>query len=397
MRLVHLADLHLGFRQYQRMTESGINQREADVARTFREVIDRTIQLRPDVVVAAGDVFHSVRPTNPAILQAVRQFLRLRAELPDAAICMVAGNHDAPKTTETGCILRLFSDLGIQVADSEPQRFSFPERDLSILAVPDTPAAQSVAFEPDPAARFNVLVLHGEITGVLPPRANPTDRATVEIAPESLGTERWSYVALGHYHVHRRIAPNAYYAGSIDYTSQNIWGELAEERETGIGGKGFVERDLVTGTHTFHVLRATRALADLAPIEARDMSAADLDAAIRDRVESYTGGIDDRIVRLIVKNVPRHIVRELDPRAQRDYKRRALHFHLDTRRPELLRMRGQGSPSRRPSLIETVQQRLRERTVPPGVDRDALVALGLRYLRDAEAVQPVGAATADGA
>lgn len=393
MRLVHVADLHLGFRQYQRLTESGINQREADVARTFRAVIDRTIELRPDVVVVAGDVFHSVRPTNPAILQAVRQFLRLRAELPEAAICLVAGNHDAPKTTETGCILRLFSDLGIHVADSEPQRFAFPDRALSILAVPDTPAAQSVAFEPDPGARFNVLVLHGEIAGVLPPRATPTDRATVEIAPEALGAERWSYVALGHYHVHRRIAPNAYYAGAIDYTSQNIWGELAEERETATGGKGIVERDLATGTHRFHALRVTRALADLVPIDARDMSAAELDAAIRDRVEGCPGGIDDKIVRLIVKDVPRHIVRELDPRAQRDYRRRALHFHLDTRRPELLRTRGQGSPSRRPSLLETVEQRLRERTVPAGVDRGALVALGLRYLRDAETAQPVDVVT----
>jgi hypothetical protein len=32
LRLVHLADLHLGYRQYQRLTPRGINQREADVA-----------------------------------------------------------------------------------------------------------------------------------------------------------------------------------------------------------------------------------------------------------------------------------------------------------------------------------------------------------------------------
>ena len=34
MRLVHLSDLHLGYRQYQRLTPGGINQREADVAAT---------------------------------------------------------------------------------------------------------------------------------------------------------------------------------------------------------------------------------------------------------------------------------------------------------------------------------------------------------------------------
>src|SRR3569833_162879 len=107
MRLVHLSDLHLGYRQYQRLTPGGLNQREADVAATFRTAIDRVIALRPDAVVVAGDVFHSVRPTNQAIISAFLQFARLRAELPDAAIVVVAGNHDVPRTTETGGILRL--------------------------------------------------------------------------------------------------------------------------------------------------------------------------------------------------------------------------------------------------------------------------------------------------
>ena len=40
MRLVHLADIHLGFRQYQRQTPAGINQREADVAASMRRTLD---------------------------------------------------------------------------------------------------------------------------------------------------------------------------------------------------------------------------------------------------------------------------------------------------------------------------------------------------------------------
>ena len=98
MRLIHLSDLHLGYRQYQRLTPGGINQREADVAATFRTAIDRVIALRPDAIVVAGDVFHSVRPTNQAILHAFLQFSRLRQSLPDAAIVLVAGNHDVPRT-----------------------------------------------------------------------------------------------------------------------------------------------------------------------------------------------------------------------------------------------------------------------------------------------------------
>ena len=39
MRLVHLSDLHLGYRQFQRQTAAGINQREADVAAVFRATV----------------------------------------------------------------------------------------------------------------------------------------------------------------------------------------------------------------------------------------------------------------------------------------------------------------------------------------------------------------------
>jgi len=67
MRIAHLADLHLGFRQFQRLDASGVNQREADVAGAFRRAIDAVIDRRPDAVLIAGDLFHSVRPTNRAI------------------------------------------------------------------------------------------------------------------------------------------------------------------------------------------------------------------------------------------------------------------------------------------------------------------------------------------
>jgi hypothetical protein len=87
-----------------------------------------------------------------------------------------------------------------------------------------------------------------------------------------------------------------------------------------------------------------------------------------------------------VRDVPRHVVRELDHKALREYKRRAMHFHLDTRKPEILRVVAGGAPGRRPSLAETVRDKLRSRLLPGDVDRDALVALGLRYLEEADAV-----------
>jgi hypothetical protein len=116
------------------------------------------------------------------------------------------------------------------------------------------------------------------------------------------------------------------------------------------------------------------------------MTARDLDAAIAAAVEAAPGGIDDQVVRLVVRDVPRHVARELDHKAVREFKRRALHFQLDTRRPDIVRLHGHGAPGRRVSLADTVRDKLRSRVLDAGVDREALVALGLHYLREAEAL-----------
>jgi DNA repair protein SbcD/Mre11 len=388
VRLVHLADLHLGFRQYHRLTPTGINQREADVAHAFRRAVDRAIALAPDIIVIAGDVFHTVRPMNPAIIDAFSQFVRLTAALPDTIVVMVAGNHDRPRATETGCILKLFGKLGVHVVVDEPRRISFPERDLSILAVPDHTGPRP-DLAPDSSARHNVLVMHGEVEGVLPHGGG--DRAAMEIPRSALAASRWSYIALGHYHVHQRIEDNAYYSGSLEYTSTDPWGELEQEAQLRIPGKGFIEYDLETAEHTFHHIPASRALVSLDPIAARGMSAAELDAAIRERCLGCEGGIEEKIVRLVVRDVPRHIVRELDSRALRELKRRAMHFQLDTRRPDATRPTGGGG--RRPTLVETVTAYLQRRPLDDELDRAALVQLGLEYLKQADDMDAAAAAS----
>jgi DNA repair protein SbcD/Mre11 len=386
MRLVHISDIHLGFRQYQRLTPTGINQREADVALSMRRVIDKVIELRPELVLIAGDVFHTVRPTNPAILHAFKEFSRLMAMLPDSTVVMIAGNHDTPRTAETGCILRLFSPLGITVVDGDAKRIPVDALDLSILAVPDLGGGRP-SLEPDPASKYNILLLHGEIEGVLPKYGRELDRSPMEITRKELGAERWDYVALGHYHVYRSIASNAFYSGALDYTSTNSWGELAEERELGIQGKGIIEYDLEKKTHKFHSLPPARPWIDLTPLSGEGLSPASLDEAIRDALDKCEGGIEEKIVRLVVRDVPRHILRDLDHKALRDYKRRALHFNLDTRRPEIVRPEtGQAAPGRRASLADTVRDKLRSRPLTENIDREALVELGLHYLREADLV-----------
>lgn len=395
MRLVHLSDIHLGYRQYQRLTPTGINQREADVARTFQRAVDQLIALRPDLVLVAGDVFHTSRPTNAAILHAFRQFLRIRTELPQTAVVMVAGDHDTPRTTESGSIMGLFDQIGVRVAAHEARRFAFPEWELSVLAVPDVPGP-APELTPDPDVRHNVLVIHADVTDVVPRYYAELDRASIVVSRNELGASRWSYIGLGHYHVHQRVAANAFYAGSLDYTSLNVWFDLSEQEELGLKGKGFIEFDLETGKHTFHPVPASRDFLSLREINAREMSVAEVDAAIRTAVEKVKGGIDDKVVRLVIRDIPRPVTRELDHRALRDYKKRALSFHLDARKPEESRRSAAGAPTRRPSVLDVVRDHLGTRPLPPDLDRGRLIALGMQYLEDADAFPaPAGISDAE--
>ena len=396
MRLVHLSDLHLGFRQYQRLTPSGFNQREYDVARTFERAVAEIIKLRPELILVAGDVFHSSRPTNAAILHAFRQFLNIRNELPETRIVMIAGDHDTPRTTESGNILGLFSQIGVSVAANDSRAIAIPELDTTVLAVPDIPGMPlpQLTLGAADRSRYNLLLIHANVNEVVPQYYADLDRATNSVGRTDLQLSQWDYVALGHYHVHRMVAQNAYYSGSLDYTSLNVWFDKDEEEELGLGGKGFIEYDLESKVMKYHVLEPSREFRQLKPINARDMSPAEVDAAIRKAVEKVKGGIDDKVIRIVIKDIARQVSRELDHRTLREYKKKALSFILDFRRPEVIRRHTAGGPSRRPSVSDVVREQLTTREIPSDLDRGRLVELGMKYLDDAETLQPAVPATA---
>jgi DNA repair protein SbcD/Mre11 len=386
VKLAHIADPHLGIRQYHRQTSSGINQREADVAHAFRVTIDGVIAARPQAVIIAGDLFHSVRPTNAAIVFAFHQFQRLREALPEAPIVLIAGNHDTPRSVETGSILRLFEELGVDVATDAPRRLVYPQLDLSVLAVPSsaTAGAERPVLEPEGPEKHQVLVVHLEVEGEYPFDRGAADYGGAVVNRRELHLERWTYVALGHYHVQHQVDARAWYAGALEYVSPNLWGELVDEDRHGLDGKGWLLVDLDTGKVERRCVPPSRRVLDLEPVDAAGQSAAALDALIAARVGSVIGGIKDQIVRLRVRDVPRHVARELNHAAIRGFKAEALHFHLDLRRPTTGRSTGVGSPGRRQTLPELVTSYLEGRPLPAELDRDAFVRLGRELMEAVE-------------
>jgi DNA repair protein SbcD/Mre11 len=405
MIIAHLADLHLGYRAYHRVTARGVNAREADVAEAFRRAGERLVELRPDLVLVAGDIFHTVRPSNSAIAEAFRQFVRVTTRLPEVPVVLIAGNHDSPRSTDTGNILALFREIpGLLVVTEEAERLRIPALDASVLCLPHNalawpreeddarsqeedgsgrpqegdlgrPRGGATLLEPDPDAGTNVLMLHGTVSGAAAEGKirYVSEYGGVAVADTAIGPERWDYVALGHYHIATELAPNMWYAGGLERTSTNVWLEAE-------GPKGFLTYDTERRAATFHPL-PTRDVVDLARLPARGLTTAEVDQAIADAVEGIPGGLAGKIVRLVVTDIPRHVVRELDHRRIREYKAEALHFHLDPRPPEVRRVVGSGAPMRRQTLREQVVGYL-ERWTPtsPAIERERLVALGRAYL-----------------
>ncbi len=385
MRIAHLADAHLGFRQYYRLTPNGINQREADVANAFRAAVDGVLEARPDAVIIAGDLFHSVRPSNPAILFAFQQIHRMREGLPNVPIILIAGNHDTPRSTETGTILKLFETLGVDVAHDEPRRLVYPQLDLSVLAVPHQALAATPrpVLEPAGPERRQVLVIHG-VHEQLPYAERTMDQGGPILTTGDLRQGEWSYVALGHYHVRMEVSPRAWYAGALDYVTTNPWGELRDEGTRRVPGKGWLLVDVDRGVPEFQPVPAARRVMDLDPVEAAGRNAADIDAMIRERVDNIPGGLTDQIVRLVVYNLPRHIGRELNHTAIRERKAKALHFHLDVRRPDSEKDSGLVVPGQRKTLRHLLQEYLQYRPLPGELDRAAFERLGLDVFDDVE-------------
>jgi DNA repair protein SbcD/Mre11 len=384
MRIAHLADLHLGYRAYHRSDSRGFNLREADVAGAFRQAAERVVGMAPDLVVIAGDVFHSVRPSNSAIAEAFRVLSSLRARLPEAPVVMIAGNHDSPRSTETANILTLFREIpGIRVVAEGAERVRLEELDCSVLCLPHTAlarqrgaAAEPIAFEPDPRSSRNLLTLHGMITGRSAEEKIRFASAYggITVADTAIAAERWDYVALGHYHIATELAPNMWYAGGLERTSSNVWMEASAP-------KGFLEFDVESGTTRFHELD-TRPVIDLPRLQATGLGSEEIDERIRVAVEGIAGGLAGKMVRLVIEDLPRQLLRELNHRRLREFKAEALHFHLDPR-PPVVRPGGEREASllRRP-LVEQVRDFLASdwELTSPSLQRERLVALGTEYL-----------------
>lgn len=377
IRICHLADIHLGYRKYSKVTKLGVNQREVDISVAFREAIDKVIALKPTLTVIAGDLFHTVRPSNAIVTFAFRELKKLTTAT-NAPVVIIAGNHETPKRADSGCILKLFSEIaGVYVADTKAEKIVFKDKDIALFAVPHAALASIEQNRPkaDDAHAYNILVAHGQIS-----ERWISDFGGVELPLQALSPNEWDYIALGHVHVPREVSHNCWYSGSVEHTANNIWAERSE-------GKGFLEVTLEKGaTHpkvTFHTLKSPRLVEVLPTIDGSGKSAAELTEEIIATLSGISGGIEGKIVRLEIDSVPREVVRQLYHKALKKFRLQALYLALEFRQPQLISS-GPLTPTKRVRLQDALHTFCAEQIVDDTKRREQLQNLFLDYFKKLE-------------
>jgi len=194
---VHVADLHLGYAQYN------LDVRREDFENAFREVVDKTIELKPDFMIIAGDLFHHARPSNVTLETTITNFRRLR----DAGIPVLAvdGGHDSAPNIVTGTILNPLDSAGLIHYLPRHEGASWRNMSCYVYGVPNfrtkrrTEEQLPVFLEQnkpstDPSL-FNIFLFHMalDLPYITPPHIEA--EASPELMPDG-----FNYFAGGHVH-----------------------------------------------------------------------------------------------------------------------------------------------------------------------------------------------------
>lgn len=320
MKIVHLADTHLGLSAFNRVDpETGMNLREQLIYDNFLAAIDRIIALRPDALVHAGDLFHQVKPKTRAYTTALDALARLQ----DAGIpaLMVAGNHSMAKTRYTASPFEVLERGGSRASDlyvAHNNRYRRVELgDAVFHLIPNMLLSEGyrTAFEGiEFSSGTNVLVTHG-LASIL------KDRRLHTVAEHELDatilSDRFDYIALGHFHGQVQVADNAWYSGSLEHCN---YGEIAET-------KGGLAVDLETG-EVGHIDLPHTPMISLGRINCDGLSAREVVDGILDAADATGKKTYQAICQVTLDGIRRETLRSLDQKALVEIRSRMLDLKL---------------------------------------------------------------------
>ena len=273
IRIMHLADVHIGMENYGRLDPAtGLNGRVMDFLRRLSEAVEYALDNEVDLVLFAGDAYKTRDPNSTYR----REFARRIKRLADAGIPVVllVGNHDLPAQEKRASSIDIFHTLDVPhvVVGNRDRLHLITTRQgaqIQVATVP-YPVRQRLLSREEhrdkTIAELDALVqqLVSENIQALAEQADPSIPAVLaghfSVSDAKFGSERsvmlgrdvvvlksvlavpaWDYVALGHIHRHQELnagqQPPIVYCGSLERI------DFGEEKEA----KGFVIAEVRRG------------------------------------------------------------------------------------------------------------------------------------------------------
>lgn len=219
LRIAHIADTHLGYRY------SILPDRDEDFMTSWLYACRDIVNSSPDLILHAGDVFHSHRPDWKS-LTAFSRGLDILQEA-GVPIFIIAGNHDTSGISSLHTVFTFTANLYphiISTNDFLPSTHYLAALDVDVVLVPHrsllnpqlNEEVQEIVDGLD--GSFSILVSHGSISKEEP----PSEPGSVAI-PHSITEYDWNYMAFGHLHLSQPYGQNGWYSGS---TERCGWSDL---------------------------------------------------------------------------------------------------------------------------------------------------------------------------
>jgi len=194
----HISDIHLGYSQFN------LQEREEDIYEIFEEAVDKSIGEHAEIIILAGDIFHTPRPSGASIIKLANQLKKLKER--SIPVYFILGEHDINRMQDVP-VPYVFHNLRLatRLKENQPIRygnitiFGFDkERKTNIESLlqqfKTTEHLAKQQKEVDGGkSNKNILVLHQGLADFnrFAGELNSTD------LPKGI-----DYYAMGHYHDH---------------------------------------------------------------------------------------------------------------------------------------------------------------------------------------------------
>jgi DNA repair exonuclease SbcCD nuclease subunit len=221
MNFIHMADMHLGYRQYD------LEERFLDFGHTFKQAVEYAIAHKVEFVLISGDLFDKRSINAPTYIQAVHVLSLLK----DAGITCIAieGNHDRRflkdgmswlDSLEWEGLLKVIKNYDgnlmggyVDVGKTRIYGLGFAGS-MTSAAIPQINDEIAAINAQSPPER-TILMLHAGVQGKM--KYGVVGDVTYEDLCQLQGTV--DYLALGHYHNAYEIDGWTYNPGSPDTCS----------------------------------------------------------------------------------------------------------------------------------------------------------------------------------